>query len=205
MKNIYTPPEAIEDVHKIKYKYAIYPLTLVLLTLVVFFLFNIEEIRYVTLICFIIYLAVIYLFRINERVVIDDQNGKSLYSPVNGKIVRIKKEENKTIVIIKKNIFNRSDIRTAGCNDILSYDVQGFFLKNDELDYNYDLKSSYIFLLKHVVAKKEPFSNTGRIIGISPFSLICTLEMPQSIVLKVKIKQKVVSGQTIIGLVDNES
>ena len=167
----YTPVEYLTNIQKLKYKAAIYPILLVIISFGFNMIFELDQAKYLSIIGLIWYIFIIIKFRVRRNFPPESEI-EIILSPIYGKITKI--EDN--FITIKKGIFNSADIRFAGQNikvKIISKQVNYF---------------------------EERPTIAGRLIGIISSSAICICEIPEDWKIEINSGDKVVAGESILAV-----
>ncbi|MCK5050096.1 MAG: hypothetical protein KAS53_00045 [Candidatus Cloacimonetes bacterium] len=167
----YTPVEYLTKIQKLKYKAAIFPILLVIISFGLNLIFEIDQAKYLSVIGLIWYIFIIIRFRITRNYPPESET-KNILSPIYGKVIKIEDSS----ITIKKGIFQSADFRYTGQN----IEVK---IKSKQVNYFED----------------QP-SLTGRLIGIISSSVICICEIPNDWKIEITIGDKVVAGETILAV-----
>lgn len=167
----YTPVEYLSKIHKLKYKAAIFPILLVILSFGLNILFELDQVKYLSIIGLIWYILIIIKFRIRRNYPPESES-EIVLSPIYGKVIKIED----SFITIKKGIFQSADIRYAGQN----IEVR--------------IKS------KRVSYFEEQPSLVGKLIGIVSSSAICICKIPKDWKIDIISGDKVVAGETILAV-----
>ncbi len=165
----YNPISVITKIQKIKYKFALIPIILVVLSFISGKYLGEEISKYFALTGLILYLAITFLFKINYRYRMAEGVEAQFVFPISGKVIG--KEEN--YLIIKKNPFFLADIRYSGENFV-----------NDDI-----VGKKYIFFEGKAVA--------GQLIGVVPFSATYKIAIPNDKIERYSIGAKVNAGDIV--------
>lgn len=164
-----TPVEHLTKIQKLKYRAAIFPILLVIISFVVNMTLGFEPIKYVSLIGLFWYVFIIMKFRIKRAYPSENKN-KILISPVHGKIVKI--EGN--FITIKRGFFDAADLRFSG----------------QELDVEFDTK--------RVIYFEEKPTTPGKLIGVILAPAICKISVTEGWKILVKAGDKISAGETVL-------
>ncbi len=167
----YTPVEYLSKIQKLKYKTAVFPILLVIISFGSNLLFDIDQAKYLSVIGLIWYIFIIIQFRITRNFPPESET-KIIISPIYGKVTKIEDGS----ITIKKGIFRSADIRYAGQN----IEVK---IKSKQVNYFED----------------DP-SLAGRLIGVISTPAICICEIPNDWKIKINIGDKIVAGETILAV-----
>ncbi len=165
----YTPIEYLTKILKLKYRAAIFPILLVIISFGLNMIFELDQAKYLSIIGLIWYILIIIQFKVRRNYPPESETEIAL-SPIYGKITKI---EDNTITI-KKGFFQAADIRYSG--------------QNIEVKIN----------SKKVTYFEEQPKLTGKLIGIVSSSAICICTIPENLIIQIKIDDKVVAGETIL-------
>ena len=93
----YTPVEYLTKIQKLKYKAAIFPILLVIISFGLNMIFELDQVKYLSIIGLIWYILIIIQFRVRRNYPPESETDIIL-SPIYGKITKI---EDNSITIIK--------------------------------------------------------------------------------------------------------
>lgn len=167
----YTPVEYLTKIQKLKYKAAIYPILLVIISFGFNMIFEFDQAKYLSVIGLIWYILIIIQFRVRRNYPPESETNIVL-SPIYGKVVKI--EENS--ITIKKGFFQSADFRYSG--------------------QNIEVK----IISKQVNYFDEQAILIGKLIGIIPSSAICICEIPNDWKIEINTGDKVVAGESILAV-----
>ncbi len=167
----YTPSEYLTKIQKLKYKAAIFPILLVIISFGLNILFELDQVKYLSIIGLIWYIFIIIKFRIRNNYPPESET-EIILSPIYGRIVKIEGNS----ITIKKGIFQSADIRYAG---------QNIKVKIGSKKVNYF---------------EERPTLVGKLIGMISSPAICICEVPEEWKIEINIGDKVVAGETILAI-----
>ena len=167
----YTPSEYLTKIQKLKYKAAIFPILLVIISFGSNILFELDQVKYLSIIGLIWYIFIIVKFRIRKNYP-PESEAEIILSPIYGKIVKIEGNS----ITIKKGIFQSADIRYTG---------QNIKVKIGSKKVNYF---------------EERPTLAGKLIGVISSSAICICEIHGEWNIEINIGDKVVAGETILAI-----
>ena len=167
----YTPVEYLTKIQKLKYKAAIFPILLVIISFGLNMIFELDQAKYLSIIGLIWYILIIMQFRVRRNVPPESEL-KIILSPIYGKVTKI--DDN--CITIKKGFFQPADIRYAGQN----FDV--------------------IIQSKQAIFFEEQPSLAGKLIGVISSSAICICKIPEEWKVEINIGDNVVAGETILAV-----
>ncbi|MCB5230689.1 MAG: hypothetical protein WCX83_02335 [Candidatus Cloacimonas sp.] len=204
MNKYLNPTETIVTITKMKYKNAMVPLLLVVVSVGLDYFFAFEYSRYLSLFGLIVFLITLRVYRLNNVTNITSNN--ALVSPISGKVTSIEKTDTEIIVTINKNFHNTSDIRLSAaadfvklesCSDEVTRPLKKHHLPtiNDKISSNWFVKGSNV----HYFPKHNDLQ--GSLIGLLLGCGSCIYTFPTSISLSVIEGDPVKSGETIIGTI----
>ena len=170
--DLYNPLDMIIKIQRMKFKSLIPPIFIIISGFLIYTFLKIEPAKYLSLAGLLLYAFISMQYHCRKNVPPRDEN--VILSPVNGKVIKVDQEQQ--VVIIKKNIFNPADVRRPSDNPIITFSI--FSTKFVMLDHQTRL--------------------AGKLIGIMPGSALCNCLIPDDYSFKIKIKQKVISGETIL-------
>ena len=167
----YTPVEYLTKIQKLKYKAAIFPILLVIISFGLNMIFELDQAKYLSIIGLIWYIFIIIRFRIRRNYPPENEN-EIILSPIYGKVIKI--ENN--LITIKKRFLQPADIRYSGKNIIVK------------------------ITSKYAIYFEDQSSLPGRLIGIISFSAICICEITTDYKIELNVGNKVVAGETILAV-----
>ena len=167
----YTPVEYLTKIQKLKYKAAIFPILLVVISFVLNILFELDQAKYLSIIGLIWYIFIIIQFRVRRNYPPESET-EIVLSPIYGRVTKI---ENNSITI-KKGVFQAADIRYPGQNIEVKIDSR---------------KVTYF---------EEQPTLTGKLIGVVSSSAMCICEILDDWKIEINIGNKVVAGETILAV-----
>ena len=180
--------DKIIKITKHKYLSAIVPIILIVSSFSLSFVLNENSNtdllqKILSVIGLVLYIFVSLTHRIGKQnCVIEDGE---IYSPISGKIKEIKNSDGFTEIILKKNLFDRCDIRS--CEGI-SFGENPF--SEEGTFFSWEVVSGKIFVLGESKIPK----------GIIAFSTgILTVKLKGNFKAKVDIGEKVIAGDSILG------
>ena len=161
----YTPVECLTKIQKLKYKAAIFPILLVVISFILNLFFELDQAKYLSIFGLIWYIFIIIQFRVRRNYPPESET-EIILSPIYGKVTKI---ENNSITI-KKGVFQSADIRYPGQNIEVKIDSR---------------KVTYF---------EEQPALTGKLIGVLPTPAICICEIPDDWKIEIDIDDKAISG-----------
>ncbi len=167
----YTPVEYLSKIQKRKYKAAIFPILLVILSFGLNILFELDQVKYLSIIGLVWYIFIIMKFRVRRNYP-PESKFEIILSPIYGKITKIED----SLITIKKGIFQSADIRYTGQN----IEVR---IKSNRVSYFEDQTTL-----------------AGKLIGIVSSSAICICKIPKNWKIDIISGDKVVAGETILAV-----
>ncbi|MCF7857794.1 MAG: hypothetical protein K9N07_00515 [Candidatus Cloacimonetes bacterium] len=168
----FTPLEYVTKIQQLKYKTAVFPILLVIISFGLNFFFALDLVKYLTLIGLVWYIIILMIFRI-KRNYPPLSDSEIIVAPIYGKISKI--EGN--VITITKSYFQPADLRYSGVNTTTDFDSTRvrYFEADPQL--------------------------TGRLIGVVPAKTKCTCEIPIDWGINVNVGEKVVAGGTILAMI----
>ena len=167
----YTPVKYLSKIQKLKYKAAIFPILLVIISFAFNMIFELDQAKYLSIIGLIWYIFIIIRFRVRRNYPPESVT-EIILSPIYGKVTKI---ENNSITI-KKGVFQSADIRYPGQNIEVKIDSR---------------KMTYF---------EEQPALTGKLIGVVPSSAMCICEIPENWNIQITIGDKVIAGETMLAV-----
>ena len=167
----YTPVEYLTKIQKLKYRAAIFPILLVIISFGLNMIFELDQAKYLSIIGLIWYIFIIIQFRVRRNYPPESET-EIILSPIYGKVTKI--EDNS--IAIKKGFFQAADIRYSGQNIEVKIDSP-----------------------KVIYFEKQP-TLTGKLIGVVSSSATCVCEIPKGWNIEINLGDKVVAGETILGV-----
>lgn len=167
----HTPVEYLAKIQKLKYKAAIFPILLVIISFGLNILFELDQVKYLSIIGLIWYIFIIIKFRVRRNYPPESES-EIILSPIYGKIIEIEGSS----ITIKKGIFQSADIRYTGQN----IEVK---IKSKKVNYF-----------------EEQTTLAGKLIGVISSSAICICEVPEDWKIEINIDDKIVAGETILAM-----
>ena len=167
----YTPVEYLTKIQKLKYKAAIFPILLVIISFGLNMIFELDQAKYLSVIGLIWYILIIIQFRVRRNYPPESET-EIMLSPINGKVFKI--EENS--ITIKKGFFQAADIRYSGQNVEIKIDSP-----------------------KMTFFEEQPIL-IGKLIGIVSSSAMCICKIPENWDIQITIGDKVIAGETILAV-----
>ena len=167
----YTPAEYLTKIQKLKYRAAIFPILLVIMSFGLNMVFAFDQAKYLSVIGLIWYILIIIQFRVRRNYPPESET-EIILSPIYGKVIKI--EDNS--ITIKKGFFQAADLRYTGQNIEIKIES------------------------KKVTYFDEQPTLTGKLIGVVSYSAICICEIPESWKTEVNIGDKIVAGETILAV-----
>ena len=167
----YTPIEYLTKIQKLKYRAAILPVLLVIISFGLNIIYEIDLAKYFSVIGLFWYIFIIIQFRVTRNHP-PEIEAEIILSPIYGKVTNIEDG----FITIKKGLFQSADIRYAGQN----IEVK---IKSNKVDY----------------FEEQP-SLSGKLIGVISSSAICICEISEDWKIIIKIGESVVAGETILAV-----
>lgn len=167
----YTPVKYLTKIQKLKYKAAIFPILLVVISFVLNMFFELDQAKYLSIIGLIWYIFIIIQFRVRRNYPPESET-EIVLSPIYGRVSKI---ENNSITI-KKGFFQSADIRYLGQNIEVKIDSR-----------------------KVIYFEEQPTLN-GKLIGVVPSSAMCICKIPVGWKIEINIDDKVIAGETILAV-----
>ena len=167
----YTPIEYLTKIQKLKYKAAILPILLVIISFGLNMIYVIDLAKYFSVIGLFWYIFIIIQFRVTRNHP-PEIEAEIILSPIYGKVTKIEDG----FITIKKGLFQSADIRYAG--------------KNIEVKIKSKMMNYF----------EEQPSLSGRLIGIISSSAICICKISEDWKIEINIGDKVVAGETILAV-----
>lgn len=191
MKYQHNPVEYINRIQKEKYKMLAVPMVIIVINFALNFFYNIHFIKYLSAFAMLMYLVVLYLYRISHPSI--EMNESNLLAPVNGKVKEIIKKEKNYQILIEKSWYESCEMRTMS--------------NLDEIDQNEE-GSQASFLVKgvwaRVFSKRVPHLQ-GQLIGVAPAKCIALIRIPYNYELSISENDHVEAGVSILATSKNSS
>lgn len=165
----YTPVEYLTKIQKLKYKAAIFPILLVIISFGLNMIYQLDQVKYLSILGLIWYILIIIRFRIRRNVPPKNES-EIILSPIYGTITKI----DINMITIKKGLFQAADIRYPG------YEI------------NLKFTSKFINLFE-----KKP-NLAGKLIGVVSCKSKCVCTIPDDWNINVHPGDKVIAGETIL-------
>ena len=167
----YTPIEYLTKIQKLKYKAAIFPILLVIISFGLNMIFEFDQAKYLSVIGLIWYIFIIIQFRVRRNYPPESET-EIVLSPIYGKVTKIEGNS----ITIKKGLFHAADIRHSGQNIEV-------IIKSKQVNY----------------FEEQP-SLAGRLIGVISSSGICICGIPEGWKIELNVGDKVAAGETILAV-----
>ncbi|MEA1972856.1 MAG: hypothetical protein U9N34_06145 [Candidatus Cloacimonadota bacterium] len=180
--------ENIVKITKHKYLWAIVPILLILFSFLLSFVFENDSTVILTQkvlsgMGLLSYIFVSLTHRIGKQNC-DIEIGE-IYSPINGRVKKIRKEGDSVEIILQKNIFDRCEIR--GCENS-SFDKNPLSEKGSYFDWEV-VSGDIIFLSDSKIPKGIIAFSTGRVI----------VKLKGYFNEKIEVGQKIIAGKSVLG------
>ncbi|RLC52865.1 MAG: hypothetical protein DRI23_01815 [Candidatus Cloacimonadota bacterium] len=177
--NEFNPESYLLKIQKQKYKIAIFPILIVIISFFLHSSFQFTFLKYFSLAGLLGYVFVLMLHKVNKTVPpVCEQ--KHLLSPISGKIA----STNNNKIEIIKSIFDPIDIRCS--------------TSSDKIDIIWKNKKPLFF--------EEHCQINGKLIGMLIGKVNCVLKLPDEYKIEVEDGQKVFAGETILARIsDNQA
>ncbi len=160
----------ISRIQKAKFKRALIPILIVIISFILNGLYNYEIIKYFALSGLIWYLWIFFQFKINKIFISEDKKNAVL-SPISGKVIDL----NEANIKIKKSIFNTAEIRCSSGDEKISIQWS---------------KKPVIFEMN--------CNDAGKLIGYITGTTIFEINFPSDYKLNVVCGQKITAGEEIL-------
>jgi len=193
MNEIFNPIHVQLAIQKYKYKYAVIPLSIVLIPFLLSTKSEASYLRYISVTGLICFLIVLFFFRLRKT--IPEIREGEILAPMNGVIVKVTKSANQTVIILGKKWYHYSDIRTTTEED--SIDATQLTIKNHMAQWK-------ITSVRTRLYENGTVGYKGRLIGIVPFNCSAELSIKGKFSLNVKEGDKVESGITVLAEIKEE-
>ena len=169
--NEFNPEQYLLKIQKQKYKIAIFPILIVVISFFLHSSFQFTILKYVSLAGLLGYVFVIMLHKVNKAIPPVCENS-CILSPISGKISSI--DNNKVEII--KSIFDPIDIRYSNFSD--------------KIDIIWKNKKPLFF--------EENCQLPGKLIGMIIGKSKCVLQLSDDCEIEVVIGKKIIAGETIL-------
>ncbi|HPY95850.1 MAG TPA: hypothetical protein PL063_01410 [Candidatus Cloacimonadota bacterium] len=180
------PVDIINKIQKEKYKVLAYPIVVIL---VIFFLnmfYQISFLKYISIVAMAFYLFILWLYRIKTANI--ETNDLHLLSPINGKIIDLKEQNDFNEITVLKGFFQPAEIRTMSHYDYVGQNKQcespSFYIEGS-------LARQLHVNIPHL---------QGELVGVAIGKCLAHINIPFSYELSIKINDTIVVGETIIGI-----
>lgn len=104
----YNPPENLRKIQKIKYKAALIPILLVIISFVINIVFQVIFVKYIALLGLLFYIITLLRYRVKNAHPPEELD-HIILSPIHGKVIKIGDNS----ILIKKGVFSAADIRSS--------------------------------------------------------------------------------------------
>lgn len=166
----YSPIEYLVKIQSLKHRAAIFPIIVVVFSFGINIIFKVEIVKYSALLGLLFYVFILMRYRIKKQVP-PENSDTAILSPLHGKIFQIDSNQIK----IKKHILEAADFRCSSGENV-------------------KIKFS-----KSQLSRFENDCNVpGKLIGIIPHSVTCTITIPENYKIEVNPGEKVEAGETIL-------
>ena len=166
----YNPIEYLTKIQNLKYRTAMLPIIIVVVSFGINMIFKVDIVKYCALLGLIFYIFVMMCYRIKKQAPPEIPD-TAILSPIHGKIFQIDANRIK----IKKHILEAADLRCSSKENI-------------EIEFS----KSRLFRFE------DDCNMPGKLIGIIPHSVICTITIPENYKIEVSPGEKVEAGETIL-------
>ncbi len=166
----YNPIEYLTKIQNLKYRAATLPIIIVVVSFSINMIFEVDIVKYCALLGLFFYVFVLMCYRIKKQVP-PENSDTAILSPVHGKIFQIDANRIK----IKKHILEAADFRCSSKENI-----------------KIQFSNSRLFRFEN------DCNVPGKLIGIIPHSVICTITIPENYKIEVNFGEKVEAGETIL-------
>ncbi|HPR17501.1 MAG TPA: hypothetical protein PLD62_04570 [Candidatus Cloacimonadota bacterium] len=166
----YDPLDYITRIHKAKYKQAILPILLIVITFVINHFFLLEELKYVALLGLIWYALLFLCFRVG-RIGYPESDEAKVLSPLHGKATVLNEHQ----LIITKSIFHPVEIRCPiqKAQITLEWSAQPVFFE-------------------------ERCELSAKLIGFKFGKTKCKITVGEEYMLKIADNEKVIAGKSVL-------
>lgn len=184
MKYQHNPVEYINRIQKEKYKMLAVPMVIIVINFALNFFYNIHFIKYLSAFAMLMYLVVLYLYRISHPSI--EMNESNLLAPVNGKVKEIIRKDKGYQILIVKSWYESCEMRTMSNLDEID--------PSEETDH-----SSFIVkgVWTKIFSKKIPHLQ-GQLIGAAPAKCIAVVHIPYHYELSINENDHLESGVSIL-------
>lgn len=201
--NDYNPPKNLLAIAKIKFKWALLPIGIIVISLALQMLYDIGNLRYLSIFALLYYLVLLLLFRIDKAIGPAEEN--ELLSPIHGKVIAIHEQDKENLIVIRKLFHHPADLRLSDDNDLIDLENAGkkidSILKHQKLSYsNEQVNSKWTLKGRNIYYFPESGRMKGILTGIIPGNGICSYHLPKEFTLNVEKGEKVEAGVSIIGV-----
>ncbi|HOD52958.1 MAG TPA: hypothetical protein PKJ08_00385 [Candidatus Cloacimonadota bacterium] len=191
MRRDHNPLEFINRIQKEKYKMLAIPIIVIVINFAVKMFIGVDFVKYISAVAMALYLIILWLYRLSHPNI--EINESNLLAPVNGKILEIKKIEDGFQLIILKNWFQSSEIRTMSNLDLIN-EIE----KTDQA----------CFMVKGVWSKifteKNPHLQ-GQLIGVAPGKCMAYINIPDTYEISARLNDQLEAGVSILATSKNAS
>ncbi len=187
-KIITSDPDVLHKIKFMQFRRQVIPLIVVVLFMVVNIFLALKIVLYMSIAAFGWYLLERVMFRTKNKIAAPEAD--SFVSPVDGKVLLVRKGLEATLITISKTFFDVVELR-------LPYpDLQTEIVNN----WNFEtLKGRVIVKVKSEKAKYFDNHNIpGSVIGVLPGNAIITVQVPAGIKILVSEKQNVFGGESVL-------
>jgi hypothetical protein len=181
--------EIFKKIQALKYKYALLPLSLVIMSYFLSYKLPRQSVQILSIIGLVLYLLTLYKFRLGRSSYAS--NSDNIISPISGKVKFVEEDESLVKIVIYKNFLDVCVIRFSFENDFWENDL----LRNSKTNIQCEFSSKKI--IKNVINQ----SLQGEIAGFNLSKMTCTVSLPKDkIKLEVKEGDKCIAGKTTLGI-----
>ncbi len=189
---IYSDPNVLTRIKRMQYRNQLPPLALLILSFLIGFVFASYNMRYpslaLSLIALVWYLYVGNSYRIRQKIALPETD--EVYSPLTGKVHSLKRSSDLYQLKIAKSFLDVVEIRCPHESALWDGDALRFTYQGTPLVFRFEAK--------HLNRFEEREMKPGNVIGMISGTAICILNLPQSLVTKLKPGDLCESGVTSI-------
>ena len=171
MEKSITPTHFLLLIQKKKYKFLLIPILLVLISFVANFYISHDFLKLLSLIGFILYLFISFLFRVKRLHSISDNNDQAILSPIYGIIKTISPQK----IVIEKRWFDPIELRHAtNCEKVT-------------IKFN-----------KEITTFQKNNAIVGQLYGLVMGKVICSIEIPENMTVLMQPRESVQAGISLL-------
>jgi hypothetical protein len=186
VKVITSTTEALKTIKKMQFRRQIIPFIAVLSFLILNIFFTMEIFKYLTIASFGWFLFAKFFFRTKHKIAMPEAG--AFVSPVDGKVISLRKGEDVTLLTIKKSWLDVVELRL--CYPDLIHETPGLW----------SFQTSVGLIDVRIKAEKinwiEVKNESGQVAGIIPGNAVIVIHIPSGIEVLVSENQNIQGGET---------